>query len=407
MPFLIPISSIFLLFERFDIVLSGYGGVHLIFDSNSFYFLLTNISCSIIVSYFLYQNGNEHVYFFFSLLHTILNLLFISNDLFNIYVILETSTLLITLLILSSEKFDQKITAIKYIFASSLAMSFYLIGIGMHYYSTGSFDISNVDGLSGYLMKFSLLAKGGFFLFGLWLPEVHSNSEPEISAMLSSVYTQSVLFPLLRIGLDDLFLFGILAFFYGVFFSIISKDLKKVLAYSSMSQLGLMVLNPLFTPVYVLYHGISKSILFLSTRYVKRDLSEKREVSVFLFLALLISLLSISGFSFTALGYVKSKLFVENFKYFKYIVSFLSAVYAGKVLKLRVVFSKRHILLFLFSIFLIYPYFNVISSLFVLLGLIFGYFLRIYFDFSITTESILTFMVFSISFFTLLGGMLW
>ncbi|WP_231109768.1 proton-conducting transporter transmembrane domain-containing protein [Thermosipho melanesiensis] len=352
----------------------------------------------------MFKSKNDNIYLFFSLLHSALNLLFISNDLFNIYVLLETSTLLISLLILSNEKFEYKLTVIKYIFASSLAMSLYLIGVGIHYYQKGTFDIVNVSGLSGNLMRFSLLAKGGFFLFGLWLPEVHSKSEPEISAMLSSIYTQSVLLPLLRIGMGKLYIFGIFAFFYGVFFAIVSKDLKKVLAYSSMSQLGIMILNPAFTSVYVLYHGIAKSILFLSTKYTSRDLSKKREMDIFLFFAMLISFLSISGFSFTSLGYLKSKILSGTLKYF---ISFLSAVYAGKVLNVKLKATRKHVLLLIFSLLLTYPYINLTSSAIIFLGLVIGYFLKIYFEFSYTTETILTFMVFSIAFSTLFGGYIW
>lgn len=404
--FIIPLSSIYLLFQRFDIVLNGYGGVRLVMDSSSFYFILTNIVVTILVSFQLVKHGNENTYFFFSLLHPVLNLLFISHDLFNIYVLLETITLLITLLILSSEKFEHKLTALKYIFASSLAMSFYLIGVGMYYYVNGTFDILDVNGFPGFLIKAALFSKSGIFLFGMWLPEVHSNVEPEVSAMLSSIYTQSALFPLLRIsGENEFFIVGTITFLFGVFFSIISSDLKKILAYSSMSQIGLMLLNPFFAPLYVLSHGISKAILFLTTRYQKRDLRIKREVNILLFLTMLICLLSLSGFSLTLGGYVKGKMIHGLFSY---LISFLSSIYAGKILKLKIDFrfEKKFIYLFLASLILIFPYFNL-KSFVVILGMLVGFLLNINLDLSFTTETILTLMTFSVSIFSLIGGIIW
>ncbi|WP_241229983.1 proton-conducting transporter transmembrane domain-containing protein [Thermosipho globiformans] len=375
-------------------------------DSSSFYFILTNIVVTILVSFQIVKYANENTFFFFSLLHPILNLLFISHDLFNIYVLLETITLLITLLILSSEKFEHKLTALKYIFASSLAMSFYLIGVGMYYYVNGTFDILDVNGLSGFLIKAALFSKSGIFLFGMWLPEVHSNVESEVSAMLSSIYTQSALFPLLRISSEDeFFIVGIITFLFGVFFSIISSDLKKVLAYSSMSQIGLMLLNPIFAPLYVFSHGISKAILFLTTRYQKRDLRIKREVNILLFLTMLICLLSLSGFSLTLGGYVKSKMV---YGILSYLISFLSSIYAGKILKVKVDFrfEKKFVYLFLASLILIFPYFNL-KLFVVILGMLIGFLLNINFDLSFTTETILTLMTFSVSIFSLFGGVIW
>lgn len=394
-----------MLFQKFDIYLIGYKGVHIVSDSVSFYFILANIICTVIVSIQLTRFHNLNTNFFVSLTHIILNFLFISNDLFNIYVLLETLTLLIVLLILSGEKFEYKLTGLKYIFASTVAMNIYLIGVGIHYYKTGTFDIQNLSGISELLMKSALISKAGIFLFGLWLPEVYSDSEVEVSALLSSVYTQSVLFPLIRIGIGkDFYFLGIITFFFGAIFALLSKDLKKLLAYSSMSQLGLMLLNPVIAPLYVLIHGVSKSILFLSTRYIERNLDKERTFSIFLFLAVFISFFSQSGISFTLGGYLKEQ--IISSKMLSVIFSFVTSLYAGKVFSRNIYYSKDHFLLFLFSLILIYPFFVDFISLFVVLtGMFVGkvVFSKVNIEFRFSTEIILTFMIFSISIFSLFG----
>lgn len=407
LPLFISLTSISLLFQKFDVYLVGYNGVHVVSDSISFYFILTNILCTFIVSIQLIRFYKLNTNFFVSLTHVVLNFLFISNDLFNIYVLLETLTILIVLLILSGEKFEHKLVSLKYIFASTVAMNIYLLGVGLHYFKTGSFDIQNISGISEFLMKSALISKAGIFLFGLWLPEVHSNAETETSALLSSIYTQSVLFALIRLGLGKEFYFlGIISFFFGAVFALFSKDLKKLLAFSTMSQLGIMLLNPLIAPFYVLVHGIPKTVLFLSTRFVERNLEKERTYSIFIFLAMFISFLSISGFSFTLGGFLKTQM-VDS-KILSIFVSFFSSLYFGKALpkKLKLEKNDFFIFLFLISLFTIYPFFiNLESFVVIPIGILVGnmFFKKFNLELTFTTELILTFMIFSIGIFSLFG----
>lgn len=407
LPLFISLTSISLLFQKFDVYLVEYNGVHVVSDSISFYFILTNILCTFIVSIQLIRFYKLNTNFFVSLTHVVLNFLFISNDLFNIYVLLETLTILIVLLILSGEKFEHKLVSLKYIFASTVAMNIYLLGVGLHYFKTGSFDIQNISGISEFLMKSALISKAGIFLFGLWLPEVHSNAETETSALLSSIYTQSVLFALIRLGLGKEFYFlGIISFFFGAVFALFSKDLKKLLAFSTMSQLGIMLLNPLIAPFYVLVHGIPKTVLFLSTRFVERNLEKERTYSIFIFLAMFISFLSISGFSFTLGGFLKTQM-VDS-KILSIFVSFFSSLYFGKALpkKLKLEKNDFFIFLFLISLFTIYPFFiNLESFVVIPIGILVGnmFFKKLNLELTFTTELILTFMIFSIGIFSLFG----
>lgn len=407
LPLVISLTSISLLFQKFDVYLVEYNGVHVVSDSISFYFILTNILCTFIVSIQLIRFYKLNTNFFVSLTHVVLNFLFISNDLFNIYVLLETLTILIVLLILSGEKFEHKLVSLKYIFASTVAMNIYLLGVGLHYFKTGSFDIQNISGISEFLMKSALISKAGIFLFGLWLPEVHSNAETETSALLSSIYTQSVLFALIRLGLGKEFYFlGIISFFFGAVFALFSKDLKKLLAFSTMSQLGIMLLNPLIAPFYVLVHGIPKTVLFLSTRFVERNLEKERTYSIFIFLAMFISFLSISGFSFTLGGFLKTQM-VDS-KILSIFVSFFSSLYFGKALpkKLKLEKNDFFIFLFLISLFTIYPFFiNLESFVVIPIGILVGnmFFKKFNLELTFTTELILTFMIFSIGIFSLFG----
>ncbi|QTA38614.1 Na+/H+ antiporter subunit D [Thermosipho ferrireducens] len=417
LPLLITIFSISGLFFKFDGYLIGYGGIHIVNDNVSFYFILTNVMVTFIVSLMLlknYEASNYHKNFFISLTHVVLNFLFVSYDLFNIYVLLETITLLIVLLILSGQKFVHKLIGLKYIFVSTFAMNLYLIGVGISYYKGGTFDIEMVvlTGVAKYLIQGALFIKSGLFLFGLWLPDVYSETESEISALLAGIYSYASIYALVRLSDSaDVRLIGVLTFVFGVIMALIVNDYKKVLAYSSVSQVGLMLFFLEYTPFFVFVHAIAKSTLFLSSKYVPKNPGKSEKVELLVFIPILISGLSISGMPLTLGGGVKEMLF-KNLPMWSLIVSFLTSLYIGKILPVNLKVSdkvdfQKMVLFFsgIIPLFLGVFYYSSFGNVWtIVLGLFLGeiLFSRVNFHISFSTEMVLTLSVFSVGFFGLL-----
>ncbi len=163
--------------------------------------------------------------------------------------------------------------ALRYLFISNTAMLFYLMGAVLVYQATFSFAFSGlsqapVDAV--VLILIGLLTKGGVFVSGLWLPLTHSESEIPVSAMLSGVAIKAGIFPLLRCaemleGVNVVIrIFALGTALFGVFFAIFERDIKRVFALSTISQMGFVLAVPSIGGFYALSHGLAKATLFLS-----------------------------------------------------------------------------------------------------------------------------------------------
>ncbi|NER03231.1 MAG: cation:proton antiporter, partial [Okeania sp. SIO3C4] len=140
---------------------------------------------------------------------------------------------------------------------------------------------------------------------GFWLPLTHSESQSQVSAMLSGVVVKSGVFPLVRCALllEDIDpivrIFGVATALLGVGYAIVEKDTKRTLAFSTISQLGFIMAAPEVGGFYALTHGLVKSALFLISGILpSRNFKELREqpLNNSIWRALAIASFSISGF---------------------------------------------------------------------------------------------------------------
>ncbi len=238
----------------------------------------------------------------------------------------------------------RKRTAMKFwLYTQSGAMCI-LVGFGILYYLTGSFDLTvlqaGIGGLNlnlvlplgitiGTLLKivFILLAAGflvkmAVFPIHWWLPPVHAEAPTPISVLLSGAMIETGAYALVRFGTITLgwaagalafavAALGVITMFYGGFMALAQKDIKRLLAYSSVSQMGYVLFAlGVFTVngvaggmFHLINHAFSKGLLFMTAGAVihqtgLRDitkmggLSNKMPITAF---AAAIGMMSIAG----------------------------------------------------------------------------------------------------------------
>ncbi|MEM7065395.1 MAG: cation:proton antiporter [Cyanobacteria bacterium P01_B01_bin.77] len=266
-------------------------GVTLVADTLSGYFVVTNALVTTAVV--LYCWGQDKSAFFFTqaiILHGSVNAAFICADFISLYVALEVIGIAAFLLI-AYPRTDRTIwVGLRYLFVSNTAMLFYLLGAVLVYQATGSFAYAGLqqaptDAIA--LIIFGLLTKGGIFVSGLWLPLTHAESQTPVSAMLSGVVVKTGVFPLVRCALmmDEIHpilrLFSVAAAVLGVGYAIFERDTKRMLASSTLSQMGFVLAAPAAAGVYALSHGLAKALLFLIAGSLpSRNFNELRQTPI-------------------------------------------------------------------------------------------------------------------------------
>lgn len=298
-------------------------GVRLMVDSLSGYFVLTNALVTAAVVFYCgwpsigqtsspasSHQSPKSAFFYAQLiiLHGSVNSIFVCADLISVYVALEVIGIA-SFLLMIYPRTDRSIwVGLRYLFVSNTAMLFYLIGALLVYQANNSFafeGLSQAPTEAIALIFLGLLTKGGIFVSGLWLPLTHSESDSPVSAMLSGVVVKTGVFPMVRFALmipelDPIVrLFGVSTALLGVGYAVFSQDTKRILALSTVSQLGFILAAPAVGGFYALTHGLVKSALFLivgklPSRSIK--VLKKQAMPTALWIALAIASFSISGF---------------------------------------------------------------------------------------------------------------
>lgn len=326
----IPIISLVyalrLLAERSPVTLELLDsfGVTLVADSSSGLFILTNALVTAAVVLYCWNSGKSAFFYVqATVLHGSVNATFVCADFISLYVALEVIGIAAFLLI-AYPRTDRSIwIALRYLFVSNTAMLFYLVGAVLVYQANHSFafvGLGNSPIEAFALIVMGLLTKGGIFVSGLWLPLTHSESESPVSALLSGVVVKAGVFPLARCALivEDiapiLSLFAVATAFFGVVYAIFEQDSKRVLALSTISQLGFVLAAPAAAGFYALSHGLAKSALFLMAGALpSRNFKElqTQPIDTKLWGAMGIASLSISGFPLLS-GFGAKALTLEN-----------------------------------------------------------------------------------------------
>ncbi len=223
--------------------------------------------------------------------------LFLANDLFNIYVMLEIIGLSAVALVALANKREAVRAAVTYLMVSLGGSILYLAGVAFLYTQYATLDLfllaDRIDGtpltwVALGLMGVGLLLKSAMFPLHFWLPGAHSNAPAPVSALLSALVVKASFFVVLRLWRDilpaqpDLLAWalgamGVAAILYGSVQALRTPRLKLLVAYSTVAQLGyLMLLFPLSIQAgyaanayagvtfFMVAHGIAKAALFMA-----------------------------------------------------------------------------------------------------------------------------------------------
>lgn len=276
-------------------------GIILVADSMSAIFLV--MASSIMMGGMLYAlHFNDKCGKFpafmplFLMMATGLNGAFLTGDLFSMFVFIELMVLAsVSLVAISDDRLGLE-AAIKYIFISGMGTIFLLMGIATMYATFGTLNLAQMAqalaatggdypllvGSASIMLTGAFLLKSAVFPFHFWQPDFHTTAPTPVHAVLSSVVVKIGVYGILRImsllfvedveGFRDiLIVLGILGIFFGSWGALSTYNGKRLLAYSTIGQIGfIMVAIGWGTPlaltaaiVYAFNHAFIKSALLM------------------------------------------------------------------------------------------------------------------------------------------------
>jgi multicomponent Na+:H+ antiporter subunit D len=222
-----------------------------------------------------------------------------TGDLFNLYVFLEISALT-GYALLGSAGPRSAVVTFRYLILGTIGASFYLLGLGFLFAQTGSLNMQDVESILAVtgLDPLTTLALV-FILVGIsikmalvplhqWLPDAYTEAPASSTALLAPLGTKVAAYVLIRLlydvfpvepflahlrALDLLAMLGAAGVLWGSIMAIPQRNLKRMLAYSSVAQIGYIALGiGLGTPygfigaiLHILNHACMKACLFLTS----------------------------------------------------------------------------------------------------------------------------------------------
>ncbi len=222
----------------------------------------------------------------------------ITGDAFNIFVFLEISSLSTYVLIALGRDRRALVASYQYLIMGTIGATFIVIGIGLLYLMTGTLNlvdmgrrIASVQGTRPVLTALAFLTVGislklALFPLHQWLPNAYTFAPSAVTAFLAATATKVAVYVLLRfyfsvfghaqvfgrLPMQEVMLVLALAgMFAASTIAIFQTDLKRLFAYSSVAQIGYIILGLSFdsragltaTIVHLFNHGVTKGAIFM------------------------------------------------------------------------------------------------------------------------------------------------
>ncbi|MFP6728452.1 MAG: monovalent cation/H+ antiporter subunit D family protein [Alphaproteobacteria bacterium] len=242
--------------------------------------------------------GREHLFYcMFILCLTGLLGIAITGDAFNVFVFLEISSLSSYALIAMGSQRKALTASFQYLIMGTIGATFFLIGVGLLYMITGTLNMADLQTripqiqdsrplLAAFaFITVGLALKAALFPLHLWLPNAYTYAPSGVSAFMAATATKVSLYVLLRFTFTIFgaeFAFGelplhwvllvpaVIAMFAGSFSAIFQRDIKRMLAYSSVAHIGYITLAIALASqagvqaamLHMFNHGLMKAALF-------------------------------------------------------------------------------------------------------------------------------------------------
>lgn len=285
-----------------QIIFATVGGIRLRFDGISLLMtcLVLLLGILVVIYSVAYMKDEEHEEKFYALLVAMIGAIIglsCAIDLFNLWVWFEAMAITTILLVAFYRNQPGSLEAgVKYLVQSAAGSVLVVLGIALVFLQTGTLDLESLR-MTVQAPDTLLIIAGGLMVIGFgvkialvpmhtWLPDAHSQAPSGISAMLSGIVIEAGLIALLR-AFGSLYMssdrwgyvligFAVLNMTVGNLMALRQREVKRMLAYSSLSHVGYMLLgfgimmafvNPyagMGSFFHLITHGLMKGLAFLA-----------------------------------------------------------------------------------------------------------------------------------------------
>ncbi|ASJ06941.1 proton-conducting transporter transmembrane domain-containing protein [Thermococcus pacificus] len=222
-----------------------------------------------------------------------------TGDLFNLFVFMEITAISAYALTAYNKTGEAAEASLKYIVLGGIGSSFFLVGVALLYGSLGTLNLAHIAQLAGgvnatvaqvslALIIFGLAVEAELFPLNAWAPDAYQAAPHPITAMFSAFVVKAGLYAMARIlyvlsaasGWANiarlLVIMGTLTVIVGELSALRQRDVKRMIAYSSIAQVGLIAVALALGTAdgvsagvfHMVNHAIVKALLFLAVGYV-------------------------------------------------------------------------------------------------------------------------------------------
>jgi len=257
---------------------------------------LVGLLVSIYALDYIKEGPTEKYHMLYLLLLTGATGVVLTGDIFNLFVFFEILCISSYALVAYLRDKAGIESAVKYLIQGAVGSSLLLIGIGLLYGQFGTLNMADIAEKIASASPISLFVPMVLLITGLgveaaifplnaWLPDAHSSAPSSISAILSGIAIEVGLYAVARViftifGASNILLFlallGILTLLIGEICAFSQSNIKRMLAYSSIGQIGLILFALAIATSYgvtgglfqLVSHTLAKALLFLAAGYM-------------------------------------------------------------------------------------------------------------------------------------------